>query len=135
MRDKKAAGIPMVGVGSLLTIFAVLCLTVLTLLSVATVQANGRLGESARQAVADYYGADRAAHEILACIRAGEMPVGVEEGSGVYRFSCPISQTQQLCVEVVVSGTEYTVLRWQAQPAGQWQSDDKMPVWDGEKER
>lgn len=72
---------------------------------------------------------------MLACIRAGEVPDAVEEENGVYRFSCPISHTQQLCVEVAVTGVDYTVLRWQAQPAGQWQNDDKMPVWDGEKER
>lgn len=135
MRDKKTAGFPMVGASSLLTIFAVLCLTVFTLLSVATVQANGRLGASARQAVADYYGADSAAHEILARIRAGELPDGVEEDGGVYRFACTISQSQQLCVEVAVTGRSYTVLRWQAQAVGQWQNDEKMPVWDGEKER
>jgi len=134
MRDKKSLSIPMVGISSLLTIFAVLCLTVFTLLSVATVQANGRLGESARQAVTDYYEADSAAHGILAEIRAGEILDGVEEDNGVYRFSCPISQTQQLCVEVAVTGTEYTVLRWQAQSIDLWQNDDKMPVWDGEKE-
>lgn len=134
MWDKKGLSIPMVGVNSLLTIFAVLCLTVFTLLSVATVKANGRLGESARQAVTDYYEADSAAHGILAEIRAGEIPDGVEEDNGVYRFSCPISQTQQLCVEVAVTGTEYTVLRWQAQSIDLWQNDDKMPVWDGEKE-
>ncbi len=134
MRDKKSLSFPMVGVSSLLTIFAVLCLTVFTLLTVATVQANGRMGESARQAVTDYYEADSAAHGILAEIRAGEIPDGVEEDNGVYRFSCPISQTQQLCVEVAVTGTEYTVLRWQAQSVDLWQNNDKMPVWDGEKE-
>lgn len=134
MKDKDLRGIPLVGVSSLLTIFAVLCLTVFTLLSVATVQANGRLGESARQAVVDYYEADSEAHQILACIRAGEVPDGVEEENGVCCFSCPISQTQRLYVEVAVTGAEYTVLRWQAQSVDLWQNDDKMPVWDGEKE-
>lgn len=131
MRNKT---IPVVGVSSLLTIFAVLCLTVFTLLSVTTAQANGRLGASSRQAVSDYYKADCAAHELLARIRAGERPNGVEEKDGVYRFSCPISQDRRLCVEVAVAGQTYTVLRWQAQTVGQWQTDDKMPVWDGEKE-
>jgi len=134
MRDKRFAAIPMVGVSSLLTIFAVLCLTVFVLLSVATVQANERIGKSARQAVTDYYAADSTAHELLARIRAGEIPDGVEQENGVYRFSCPVSQLQQLCVEVAVEGTEYTVLRWQAQSVDLWQNDDKMPVWDGEKE-
>ena len=84
--------------------------------------------------MSDYYGADSAAHEILARLRAGERPDGVEEDNGVYRFSCPISHTQQLCVEVAVTGTEYTVLRWQARSAAPWQSSDELPVWDGEKE-
>lgn len=135
MKNKRTVGMPLVGASALLTIFAVLCLTVFTLLAVATVQANSRLGASARQAVADYYTADSAAHELLACIRMGEIPYGVEVDNGVYRYSCPISSTQQLCVEVEVTGREYTILRWQAQPVEPWQNDDKMPVWDGEKER
>ena len=134
MENKRGTAIPLVGAGSLLTIFAVLCLTVFTLLSVATVQANGRLGESSGQAVTDYYAADSAAHRILARIRAGELPEGVEEKQGVYRFSCPIGHSQQLCVEAAVTGTDYTVLRWQAQPLEPWQNEDTIPVWNGEKE-
>lgn len=134
MRNKRLMTIPLVGASSLLTIFAVLCLTVFALLSVATVQANGRLGMRAGQAVSDYYAADCAAHEKLARIRAGEVPDGVEEDNGVYRYFCPISSTQQLCVQVQVTGTQYTVLRWQAQPVGQWENEDNMPVWNGEKE-
>ena len=124
----------MVGAGSLLTIFAVLCLTVFALLSVATVQANGRLGESSRQAVTDYYAADNASHRILARLRAGEVPEGVEETNGVYRYFCPIGQVQQLCVEVAVNGADYTVLRWQAQPVRPWQNEEQIPVWGGDKE-
>lgn len=134
MRNKSGTPVPSVGAGSLLTIFAVLCLTVFALLSVATAQANGRLGESGRQAVMDYYAADSAAQRILAQIRRGELPEGVEEQDGVYRFSCPIGEDQQLCVEVALTGTDYTVLRWQAQPVGPWQNEDRIPVWDGEKE-
>lgn len=134
MEHKRGAAVPMVGAGSLLTIFAVLCLTVFTLLSVTTVQANGRLAERAGQAVEDYYAADSAAHRILARIRAGERPDGVEETDGVYRFSCPIGQDQQLCVEAAVNGTDYTILRWQAQPVRPWQNEEQIPVWGGDKE-
>jgi len=47
MKDKGLRGAPLVGVSSLLTIFAVLCLSVFALLSVTTAQAGGRLGGSA----------------------------------------------------------------------------------------
>ena len=113
-------------------IFAVLCLTVFALLSVATVRANGRLAERSEAAVYGYYEADCAAEEILARLRAGERPAGVEEKNGVLAYSCPISETQTLVVEVKVQGTDYTILRWQAVSTTDWQEDDRLHVWGGE---
>ena len=48
--ENKKISFPGVGVSSLLTIFAVLCLTVFALLSLSTVQAQTRLAETSRQA-------------------------------------------------------------------------------------
>lgn len=123
---------PVVGASSLLVIFAVLCLTVFALLSLSTVKANERLGDEAARAVEAYYEADRAAEEILARLRAGQMPEGVREEDGVVSYSCPISDTQTLAVQVAVAGTEYTVLRWQTVSTAQWQADESLPVWSGE---
>ena len=105
MDERKQAELspPPVGGASLLVVFAVLCLTVFALLSLSTVRANGRLSEASAQAVADYYAADCAAQEILARLRAGEEPEGVEfEGFGeLYAsYACPISDQQELRVEV-----------------------------------
>ena len=122
----------MVGAVSLLTIFAVLCLTVFALLSLYTVQADQRLSDKSFAAVAGYYAADCAAEEILAQLRAGEIPEGVTayEG-GIYRYGCPISDTQTLVVEVAVEDTDYTIIRWQARSTAEWVADDSLPVWDG----
>ena len=122
----------MVGAVSLLTIFAVLCLTVFALLSLSTVQADQRLSDKSFAAVAGYYAADCAAEEILAQLRAGEIPEGVTayEG-GLYRYGCPISDTQTLVVEVAVEDTDYTIIRWQARSTADWVADDSLPVWDG----
>ena len=66
MAKKERFPPPAVGGSSLLVIFAVLCLTVFALLSLSTVQADGRLSEAAVASVAAYYEADCRAEEILA---------------------------------------------------------------------
>ena len=122
---------PTVGASSLLVIFAVLCLTVFALLSISTVQADGRLGDKTQTAVYGYYDADCEAEAILAHLRAGEVPVGVVQKDGVYSYACQISPTQMLIVEVTVAGADYTIHRWQAVSTTQWQADERIPVWTG----
>ena len=51
----------LVGASSLLVMFAVLCLTVFALLSLSSVQAEGRLAQATAQNVAAYYETDCAA--------------------------------------------------------------------------
>lgn len=133
MQNKRKASPVLVGGSSLLTIFAVLCLTVFAVLSLATVQANGRLGDRAAEAVQNYYAADCRAEELLARLRAGEQPEGVTRKSdGRYAYACPISDSQTLAVEVTVEGSDYTILRWQAVSTADWKADDSLSVWDGE---
>ena len=128
---------PAVGGISLLVVFAVLCLTVFALLSLTTVRADGRLSEASAQAVRDYYAADCEAQEILARLLNGETPEGVEiSGSGLEYagYTVPISETQDLQVEVILRGVadrDYVVTRWQAVPAGQWIPEEDLDLWDG----
>lgn len=131
MAEKRKATFPPIGVSSLLVIFSVLCLTVFALLSVSTVRADQRLHENTAQAVAGYYQADCEAEEILARLRSGEQPVEVRELNGVYAYTCPISATQTLVVEVQVDGVDYNILRWQAVSTADWQASDQLPVWQG----
>lgn len=130
-REKNRFSPPALGGSSLLVVFAVLCLTVFALLSLSTVRADGRLGDAAEEAVTGYYQADTQAQEILARLRTGEIPEGVESRDGAYVFSCPISETQRLEVQVEVLGDEYVVLRWEAAPSEEWTPDNRMEIWDG----
>ena len=91
--DKRTFHGASVGAASLLTVFAVLCLAVFAMLSLATVKANERLGDAAEHAVTAYYEADCRAEEILAHLRCGEIPSGVTEWDGRFFYSCPISET------------------------------------------
>lgn len=113
-RTKKSFSPPMVGGSSLLIIFAVLCLTVFTLLALGTVQADSRLSDASIRAVSDYYEAELEAETILASLRDGIVLEGVTVEENIYSYSCPISSGQDLVVQVKVEGDCWTILRWQA---------------------
>ena len=125
MQKNKRFFRPFTGGSSLLVIFAVLCFTVFTLLALGTAQADNRLAEASIQAVSDYYNADLAAETILAQLRQGIIPEDVQLTDNVYSYSCPISDTQVLMVEVIREeptsqekaaddAGRLRILRWQA---------------------
>lgn len=149
MTDKKDRFfVPPIGASSLLAAFAVLCLVVFALLALSTVRADERLSDTSLQATKDYYAADCQAQEILARIRSGEVPEGVELAASIaeypdgsahtYTYAVPISDTQELQVTVLVenelTGESWRVLRWQAVPTGAWEGDDSLHLWDGKNE-
>lgn len=131
MKQTKITAVQGIGAASLLVIFAVLCLSVFALLTLATVQADERLGDYAEAAVLDYYRADCQAEEILAQLRCGNIPEVVAAKDGIYSFTCPISETQLLAVAVTVSEKNYEILRWQAVSTTDWKPEDALPVWTG----
>lgn len=140
-RKKESFSPPALGGSSLLVVFAVLALTVFALLSLSTVRADVRLGDAAADSVCGYYRADGKAQEILARLRSGECPAEAElhpEDAWTlmdrYTYTVPISDTQELQVEVLVDPADgsYSVLRWEAVRSEAWTFDDSLDVWDGE---
>lgn len=135
-KEREKFSPPMVGGSSLLVVFAVLCLTVFALLSLSTVQADRRLADASVETVSAYYAADCQAQEILARLRSGEVPEGVtvveDLGTATYAYySCPMTETQSLEVEVRLDGTSYQILSWQTVATGEWELDESMNLWDG----
>lgn len=135
--EKRRFSPPAVGGSSLLVIFAVLCLTVFAMLSLSTVLADERLRSSSADAVTEYYAADFEAENILSTLRSGEIPENVELTEDlVAKYSCPISNTQSLFVEVKFYGgigDNYKILRWQAVYTADWRPDNKINVWTGKE--
>ena len=129
MNKRHEQQLPVFGGSSLLVIFAVLCLTVFALLGFSTVQADKRLNDISIQAVSDYYAADCAAEEILARLRSGQLPEGVNQEGDIYTYSCTISPTQELQVEV--RGGDWEILRWQAVSTIRWKENTDLELWDG----
>ena len=146
MTEKKREGFapPALGGSSLLVVFAVLALTVFALLSLSTVRADVRLGDATEKMVSGYYAADVKAQEILAKLRTGApLPEDVEfeatisdypdHSETIFSYAVPISDTQELQVEVLVEPDgSYQVRRWQAAAVGDWTFDDSLDLWDGD---
>ena len=131
MDKQRRSQTPMIGGSSLLIIFAVLCLTVFALLGFSTVQADRRLSDAGAAAVSEYYEADLRAEEILAELRSGNIPAGVSEENGIYTYTCTISETQALEIEIRNQGNTWEILKWQAVSTVDWNTDDTLTVWDG----
>ena len=123
-----------VGGSSLLVIFAVLCLTIFALLSLSTVQADGRLTAISAEAVRAYYEADAKAEAILANLRCGVVADCVEQDGEYYRYVCEVSKTQNLTVTVKLTENGYEVLQWQTESCVDWEADEGLNVWDGSLE-
>ena len=83
-------------------------------------------------AVKAYYEADTYAEEILAKIRNGIIPDGVEQNGTVYRYMCEVSETQLLQVTVHVDENGYEILQWQTMSSTEWEADESLKVWDGQ---
>lgn len=131
MKRRERTDPPAVGGSSLLTIFAVLCLSVFALLSLSTAQAESRMAEGTNRAVSAYYEADCRAEEIFARLRNGERVDGVEETDGIYAYFCPISESQTLAVALRQTEDGWQVLRWQAVAGMEITETENLGVWDG----
>ena len=111
--------------------FSVLCLVVLAMLGITTVQSDRRQAEASEQAVAAFYAADRQAQNIYARLKLGEIPEGVEADGDLSRYSCPVDHNQTLEVEVKKGEEGWEVLRWQAVTTAEYDEKETLPVWDG----
>ena len=134
-----------VGSASVILVFAVLCLTIFALISYTAANADKDMLDISMKSVHDYYKTDTFAESILAVIldtRNIGMPDTVE-GINIYyenygnldfmiRYSCPVSETKNLYVEVLLDaseGGEYEILAWQLQEIGDWEADTGINLW------
>jgi len=140
-RQVKGVG---VGTVSLVMIFAVLCLTVFSMLTLTTSMAEKIMSEKTSTFVKGYYEADAQATQIRAQVIAladrGLIPGaigGIEivtetvQGQAMVSYSCTISDVQELFVRFEIDHIENNVLNWQIQSTGEWEADNSLNVWDG----
>ena len=130
MKKQRKASLPAIGGCSLLVIFSVLCLTLLSLLGLNTVLAEKRLSEASAQVTAQWYEADLEAQEIFARLRSGEEVPGVKREENTYRYEVPITDRQTLLVVLQEQDGTWEILSWYAR-AHTEESNETLPVWQG----
>lgn len=132
-----------VGSASIVLIFAVLCLTVFAVISLASAISDSAMVDVEADLIRSYYEADTLAESILAELRGTdtlpETVRGVEILSGwdwetdadTVSFVCPISEKKELYVELAGGGGSYDILSWRMRDIGGWENDDSLDLWPG----
>lgn len=129
------------GAVSLVMIFAVLCLTVFSVLTLSTAVGESKLAQATAQHTVDYYAADAQATGIAAQLRQGSRAEMIDGIAVVYTtgehgeqaaFAVPAGENQTLSVVLLLQNQSYDILKWELEYSGDWQADQSIAVWDGD---
>lgn len=128
------------GAVSLVMIFAVLCLTVFSVLTLSTAVGESKLAQATAQHTADYYAADAQATAIAARLGQGSRAQEIDGIAIAYTndadgqqaiFSVSAGENQALSVILLLQNQSYDILKWELTYSGDWQADQSIAVWDG----
>lgn len=134
-----------VGIVSLTVIFAVLCLTIFSVLALSTALTERKFSEKRCSAQADYYEAESECadianeigklwereerKELLRFLKKNFLEYEEVDGIRVF-YQRDIDENKHL--EVVLHlNEEFVIERWQVVGNGDWKADDHINVWDG----
>jgi len=133
-----------VGSASIVLVFAVLCLTIFSLITYVVAGNEKALVDAKAELVTGYYEADAAAELILAdilatdaipnTVRGIQIHTGLDENLGVETtyFHYPISDIKALYVNLIVRDDSFDILSWRMYDTDEWEIDDSINVWTGE---
>lgn len=133
-----------VGSASIVLVFAVLCLSVFSLITFVVAGNDRALIEAESNLVVGYYEADALAERILAeILKSDFMPESVlgveiesafdwETNAQVVRYLCPVSgSAKMLLVRIIRYADSYKVLSWRMYDTDEWAADQGLDVWGG----
>jgi len=139
-----------VGSASIVLVFAVLCLTVFSLITFVVAGNDKNLVDAKAALVTGYYEADALAELIYSDILAAadgsdSAPIpdtihGVQLNRGfserfntetIY-FFCDISDAKALYVNLAVHNDSFDILSWRMYDKDEWESNDTTNVWTGD---
>ena len=128
-------------------VFAVLCLTIFSVLSFTTGISDLKLSQRVSESVADYYAAEYKAEEMVLQIaeqyrKDGDIDSLLKEYGSKSRpgsqdcdisFTVVVDTRRILLVEMTIDGGgNIKVTRWNILPSADWNPDNSMYVWSGE---
>ena len=136
-----------VGSASIIMVFAILCLTIFSVLSFTTSNTDLRLSQRASKSIEDYYNAEyRAEDKILLIaqqlkkdgnldslrLQSGE--TNLNSSSFSIQFTEPVDDRRMLLVELTFDNDHnISITRWNLLAANDWIPDNSMEVWSGGK--
>jgi len=132
-----------VGSASIVLVFAVLCLTVFSLITYVVASNDKALVEAEARLVKGYYEADALAELVVAEILDSDViplslhGINIEAewdmwlDADVVEFTCPVSERKALYVRLAVRQDSYDVLVWRMYDTDEWNFDDRINVWPG----
>jgi len=135
-----------VGSASIVLVFAVLCLTVFSLITFVVAGNDKALVDAEARLVVGYYEADALAERVVSGILASdsipEMVHGIgietywdwEADADIAYFFCPISDQRSLFVRLAINEDSYYILSWRMYDIDEWTFDDSLNVWTGSDE-
>ena len=133
-----------VGSASIVLVFAVLCLTIFSLITYVVAGNEKALTDAKAELVTGYYEADAAAELILADILEADVLPEVIRGVNIYTgwnkdlgvettyFHYPVSDIKALYVNLLILGDSVDILSWRMYDTDEWEIDDSINVWTGE---
>jgi len=133
-----------VGSASIVLVFAVLCLTIFSLITYVVAGNEKALVDAKVNLVTGYYEADALAeqilHDLLAAdtipdvIRGVEITTMFDEDLGIdiTYFFCNISDIKSLYVNLVIREDSFDILSWRMYDMDDWVFDDTINVWPGD---
>jgi len=133
-----------IGSASIVLVFAVLCLTIFSVISLVPALTSQRLIEAEMQLVQDFYNADTLAEQILAEILAADFvpdsALGVDISAywdwdllaEVVSFYYMVTETRMLHVELILDYNAYQITSWRMYDLAEWEAYDRLNVWTGD---
>jgi len=133
-----------VGSASIVLVFAVLCLTIFSLITYVVAGNDKALVDAKVELVTGYYEADALAEQILWDILEAEtIPDTIQDvyintrfdedlGVETIYFFCHVSDIKALYVNVVIRDDSFDILSWRMYDTDDWVFDDSINVWPGE---
>jgi len=133
-----------VGSASMVLVFAVLCLTIFSLITLVVSSNDKALVDVQVELVSGYYGADTLATRILADILAADTIPDNVRGVDIHTgwdeelnaettyYYCRISDVKTLYVNLIFHDDSYDILSWRMWDTDEWEFDDSLNVWSGD---
>jgi len=135
-----------VGSASIILVFAVLCLTIFSLITFVVAGNEKSLVEARVELVTGYYAADALAEQIISDILAADAIPESVRGVNIYTgwddklgaettyFFCYISDIKALYVNIAVHDDSFDILNWRLYGTDEWEFNDSINVWTGDFE-